>query len=302
MLHLQASVHLDEVVLTRGGVKKELDRASILVAGGLGEADCVSQNCLADGLVQRDGRRDLDNLLVTSLHRAVTLKEVHNVALGVGKDLHLNVAGLGHVLLHKEVAVAKGSKRLRVCSGEARFQVVFGVDDAHASSSAAVGGLEHERVGEERLRFHEIANLLHRRQRCLGAGEQGDISLLGKRASGDLVTHQGNRLGARTDKGNASVSDRLGKLGRFGQKAVAGVNGVTPIFLGNANDVRNVQIDSKRVVRGGTKLIGFVSLVAVGRRAVKGRVHGDRPKICFSASPQQANRNFSAICCQNLGN
>ena len=55
---------------------------------------------------------DLDDLLVPSLQRAVALVEVHDAAVPVGKDLHLDVTGVQYGLLHVDHRVPEGSRSL----------------------------------------------------------------------------------------------------------------------------------------------------------------------------------------------
>jgi hypothetical protein len=105
VLDLDARVHLDEHVLTltlARGVEQELDGAGVLVAQGLGELDGVGVQRLADGLVQVRCRGDLDDLLVAALQRAVALEQVHDVAVLVGQDLHLDVAWAQDGLLQED--------------------------------------------------------------------------------------------------------------------------------------------------------------------------------------------------------
>ncbi len=48
------------------------------------------------------------HLLVTALHAAVALVQMHHVALAVGQDLNLNMTRLLYILLNKHAAVTKG--------------------------------------------------------------------------------------------------------------------------------------------------------------------------------------------------
>ena len=83
MLNLNTRVDLDEVVAAHL-VDKELGRAGVPVAHALRELDRVSEDRLADLLGEVHRGRDLDDLLVAALHRAVTLKKVDCVAHRVG--------------------------------------------------------------------------------------------------------------------------------------------------------------------------------------------------------------------------
>src|SRR5690606_16195867 len=83
VLDLDARVHLDENVLARAlprGIEEELDRTGVDVTDRLRERDRVAIERLANRLVEVRGRSDLHNLLVASLHRAVTLEQVHGLS------------------------------------------------------------------------------------------------------------------------------------------------------------------------------------------------------------------------------
>ena len=56
---------------------------------------------------QVDARRDLDDLLVAALHRAVALPEVDEVAVRVAEDLHFDVLGAGDVAFDEDFGRAE---------------------------------------------------------------------------------------------------------------------------------------------------------------------------------------------------
>ncbi|GAA3155614.1 hypothetical protein GCM10017687_86980 [Streptomyces echinatus] len=111
VLDLDARVHLDEHVVA-GAVEEELDGAGVAVADLAGEADGVLTDPVAQLGVEVRGRGQLDDLLVAALNRAVTFEEVDDVALAVGEDLHLDVAGLDDGLLQEDGRVAERGRGL----------------------------------------------------------------------------------------------------------------------------------------------------------------------------------------------
>jgi hypothetical protein len=64
---------------------------------------------------QVHARGDLDDLLVAALDRAVALPQVHEVAVRVAEDLHLDVLGAGDVALDEHLA--RGRRRRRPRAG-----------------------------------------------------------------------------------------------------------------------------------------------------------------------------------------
>ena len=57
---------------------------------------------------QRGRGRQFDDLLVAALHATVPLVEMDDVAMGIGQDLHLDVARIDHRLLKKQRRVTEG--------------------------------------------------------------------------------------------------------------------------------------------------------------------------------------------------
>ena len=110
MLDLQAGVHLEEVEAPV--LVEELDRAGALVAARPADLDRRRAHRLAQ-VVGKLGRRALlDELLVPALARAVPLTEPDGVAVAVGEDLHLDVAGPGEVALEVDLGAPEGRLRL----------------------------------------------------------------------------------------------------------------------------------------------------------------------------------------------
>ena len=102
VLHLQACVHLHEVELAAAehiGRCDELHRAGAHIAHAERRLDRGLAQAGAKLRVHAGRRGFFQHLLVSALHRAVTLEEVHALPEAVGKDLHLDVPGLAEVFL-----------------------------------------------------------------------------------------------------------------------------------------------------------------------------------------------------------
>ena len=117
VLDLQARVHLQEVE-GAVGTEQELDRAGVDVADGLGGGDGGRAHARAQLGIDGGRGRLLQHLLVAALHRAVALAEMDDVAVRVGEDLDLDVAGAHHGLLQDQLARAEGVLRLGARRGE----------------------------------------------------------------------------------------------------------------------------------------------------------------------------------------
>ena len=89
------------------GVNQELNCAGILVADGFCEGNCIAIESLSQVFVDKRCRCDLDNFLVSSLHRAIAFKQVNDVAKGVGQNLNFDVTRANNGLLQENSRVAK---------------------------------------------------------------------------------------------------------------------------------------------------------------------------------------------------
>ena len=147
VLDLEPGVHLEEEELAV--LEEELDGAGVDVAARLGHLHRRLAHGLADLVGEVGGRALLDELLVAALARAVALAEPHRVAVRVGEDLHLDVAGPGEVAL--EVALVAPEVRLsasRWADSMAAAAVGRVVHDLHAPAAAAVRGLDGDGPAE----------------------------------------------------------------------------------------------------------------------------------------------------------
>ena len=114
---LNARVHLDERVPVPVNVNfslalrirphEVLDCAGSAVLHFLGKAHRICAQAVDEGSRKSGSGGNLYNLLVSSLHRAVTLVEVNDAALAIGEDLHLDVPRAYHRLLDEKGVVAK---------------------------------------------------------------------------------------------------------------------------------------------------------------------------------------------------
>lgn len=111
MFHLEAGVHFEEVEILVL-VDQEFNGTSALVTASFSESNSLGSH-LVTGLRVEEGRGSLlDNLLVTSLHGALTLGHVHVVSMLITKDLILDVLGLLDVFLNENSAITEGRDSL----------------------------------------------------------------------------------------------------------------------------------------------------------------------------------------------
>src|SRR5699024_6555234 len=221
MLDLQPGVHLEEPELTV--LEQELDRAGVGVAAGAGNGDRRLAHGPAGLGGEVGGRGLLDELLVTTLHRAVSFADPHAVAVLIGDDLHLDVAGVGEVALDVALVASETLERFGLRGFQRGMGLVGGLHDPHPAAPTAVGGLDGHGPS---VFLAEGDDLITGAEELRGSGNTGYTGLLGGEAGGDLVAHDFDRLGRRSYEGDATLGDGAGEVGVLGEEAVARVNTV----------------------------------------------------------------------------
>ena len=143
MLDLDTGVDLDEIVPAHL-VHQELCGTGVPVTDALCQLNGVAQNSLTDLLREVSGGCDLNNLLVTPLHGTVTLKEMDGVALGISKELHLDVTRTLEESLDEDCAVAE--RRLGLAHGalEGVLEIGHFAYDTHTAASTTHSGLDDD--------------------------------------------------------------------------------------------------------------------------------------------------------------
>ena len=123
VLDLDPAVELEEEEVV--AVDDELDRA-----GALGSRSHDRRRRPRRAVASRSAGTEagsgglLEDLLVPALHRAVTLAERDDVAVRVGEELYLDMAGPFEVALAVERPVAEGALRLALGGGQRVVELV----------------------------------------------------------------------------------------------------------------------------------------------------------------------------------
>src|SRR5438045_284248 len=144
MLDLKTRVDLEEekfAILRH----EELDRAGIPVARGTRHADRGFAQTRTQRVVDRGAGCLLDELLVATLYRAITLAEPEDPSVLVGDDLHLDVARALQEAFDEELRPAE--RRLCLTGRQPPRGVQLGCVPyrPHALATAAAGGFQHHR-------------------------------------------------------------------------------------------------------------------------------------------------------------
>ena len=295
MLHLDAGIGFDEVeVLIL--VQQELHRTRVDIVDRLRDLQGIFTQELA--LLRRkvEGRRDLDDLLVAALHRAVALEEVHHVAVLVAHDLDFHMLGPLNVLFQKDRRIAERRTRLRSRALQAFQKLLAVAHHPHATSAAAGAGLDDDGitalVGKDQ-------RLLFGRHRFGRAGHDWHTDAGRHLAGRNLVAQAALDIRVGADKGNPCPFAGLGKLGVFRQKAVTGMNGVHTLLARQINDFVNAQIGFHRALAA-PHLVGLIRLVAVQRDFILLRIDSQGVDAQRRAGAKDSYRYLAPVGCHDF--
>ncbi len=290
VLDLDARVDLDEVVAAVLA-DQELDRAGVRVVHLARDLERVVRQPRPELLGERPGRRVLDDLLVAPLHRAVALVEVDQVAVVVAEDLHLDVLRPQDQLLQKDRIVAERLPGLRARALEQLGELAGAAHDAHAAPAAAGRSLDHHRiadaVGEGPRRFQRLDRLGRpRHRRHTGGGR--DLP------RGHLVAQRVDRLGRWPDEDDPRLAALPRERGPLGEQAIARMNRVDLVPLGQLDDLVLGQVGRHRLEALADQ-IGLVGLVAVQVDAILFREDRHGAEAELGAGAEDADRDLSAV-------
>ena len=260
-------------LLRRRGRDDELHRAGAAVAHAARGLAGRRPDARAGGGVQQGRRRLLDHLLVAALQGALALAQVDHPAVGVGQDLHLDVARGGDVALDEQGVVAEGGRGLAAGGGDRLGGLLGALHHVHALAAAAGRRLDQRGVAD-RLDPGQQGGVVQPR---LGQARHGGHPAPGHRClGGDLVAHHRDRLGAGADEDQAGGLAGGGEGGVLGEEAVAGVHRVRAGGQRRGDDLGPVEVGGDRH-RG----VGQAHVAGAG---VGGGVHHRR------GDPQAAQR------------
>ncbi len=276
--------------------EQELHGARVAVADLGREPHRVRAHPLPDLRVQVGRRRDLHDLLVAPLHRAVALEEVDHVALGVGEDLHLDVPRVHHRLLDEHFSVTERALRLAHAGVDRVLEVLLLVDLPHAAPAATRDRLHEQWVGQPLRGFHELVEVVVGRHRV----ERRYAGLLGGLDRPRLVAGQLEHLGGRPDEGDPGVGARLGQVWVLAQEAVARVDRVRTRLHGDLDDRVGVQVGPDRV-SALPDLVGLVGLHPVLGPAVLVGEDSHRARADLRCGAVGPDRDLAAVGHQDLG-
>ena len=233
---LEARVRLHEVEPSFG-IHQELEGARVGVLDCPGGRHDQAAHPAADRV--RERRRLLEQLLMPPLDGALALTEMHDVAVLVGQDLELDVAGMLEVFLDVDVAVPEGGLRLAPRHPQRAAQIRRRSDDAHAAATPAGHRLDDDGVADGAGHRDRDLLALHG---AVAARQHRQARLLHRLARARLVPEQLDDPGLRADERDLARLADLGKVRAFGNKPITGMDRVGSRDLCRADDRRHVEV------------------------------------------------------------
>ena len=296
VLHLDARIHLDEVVRpTR--IHEKLRGPGAHVAGIRHERTGRLADCVAKRGIEADGRCHLDDLLVAALDRTVPLPEVDDRPLAVAEDLHLDVPRLFDEPLQVDRPAPEGTLGFTPRNREDAPELRLVPGDPHPASPPTGRGL-HD---------HRIAGLPRKGERGVDvpdgpvrSGDHRHARTERRRPRRELVPEQLEVPGRRTDEVDTGLEAASRELRILREEPVAGVDRIDPVAPRKRQDRVDVQVRLDGTAFGGDE-IRLVRLVAVECEGVLFAVDRDRALAELGARAKDADRNLAPVRHQNAG-
>ncbi len=145
---------------------------------------------------------------MTALQRALTLVQVHDIAVTIGHHLDFDVARLFDELFHEDAIVTEARTRFVCGALETVAALVIVTCDTHAFATTTRAGLEHDGVANVSRDLHGVIAIT---QHIGEPGDRIDASLIGQFLRRDFVAHRFDGVRLRTDKRNAFLAQRFAK-------------------------------------------------------------------------------------------
>ena len=289
MLNLNACVHLDKEEFAV--FVQEFKRTCATIADAFTSVGTGFADFGAFFFSDERGRCFFDDFLVAALHGAVALGEVDGVAVFVGNHLDFDVARTLQIAFHVNHRVAECC----ACFGFGHFdrleEVFFFLDDAHTATAAAAGGFDNDGITDFIGDFEDFFAVVW--QCAFRAGNTRHAGFDHGVFGGYFVAHQTDGVGFRADEDKAGLFDLFGKIGVFGEEAVARVDAVGFGDFGSSNEGGNVEVALCGCGRADAH--GFVSEFDVQAVFVGFRMDGDGGDAHFTAGTQDAQGDFAPV-------
>ena len=154
-----------------------------------------------------------------------------------------------------------------------------------------IGALHDDGVSEfagELLRIGAVGDGI------AAAGQDRHLGEIGDLAGRDLVAEVLEHADVRADENDAGIEARLREVRILREEAVAGMDRVDLVLLGDSDDARDVEVRLERLADV-ADAIGLIRLEAVQGEAILLRVDGDRADAELVGGAEDTDRDLAAI-------
>jgi hypothetical protein len=221
---------------------------------------------------------------------------MHRVAFTVAEHLDLDVAGMAQILLDIDRRVAEGRACFRARGRQRQREFFLVVGHLHASAAAAGGRLDDHRKADL---LGDLGSVLVRGDFTLGSRNHGNAKRFRGLLGGDLVAHDADVIGGRSDEGDAVGIQDVGELGVLGEKAVARMHRVRTGDLAGSDDLVDVEIAVARGRRPDANAL--VCKAHMHGVLIGSGMHRDSLDTELLAGAQHPERDLTTVCNENLG-
>ena len=137
MFHLDTGVHFDEIIILVS-IHQKFQSTRTLIAHMFRQFHSIGKNMLTHFIAQGKGRRIFYHFLVTPLHRAITVIQMHNIAIFIPDDLHFHMLWIFEVLFDKNLVIAKGFLCFVYSFSKFPRHILTMINNPHPTATAAI--------------------------------------------------------------------------------------------------------------------------------------------------------------------
>ena len=218
---------------------EELNRTRVDIIDILHQFQRRIANIPAQLRRQRERRRNFYNLLMTPLNGAVPFKEVNDIAVFVTHDLNFYVLRIDNTFFQVDFIVAESELRFGLSAFICFLEVGHFVDHTHPAATATINGFKHNRQAHffgKAFYFGIIHN------GAVAAGDKLNTRFFSLNTGIDLVAEHDKMFHLRTDKDDTFFMTPFSKFRIFREESVTRMNSINFVFMGDANNIFNIQI------------------------------------------------------------